>query len=86
MDNPFKDIPYLPVDETEEVLVMSVGSGSNDNEADEVVVDVAVERDGDRNLKQSSCTVNENIISTTRMRTYFWYSIQMLIFPVWQKQ
>ena len=54
---------------------MSVGSGSNDNEADDVVVDVAVERDGERNLKKSSCTVNENIISTTRMRKYFWYYI-----------
>jgi len=42
-----------PVDETEEVLVMSVGSGNNDNEADDVVVDVAVERDGERNLAVS---------------------------------
>ena len=48
------NIPYLPVDEIEEVLGISVGSGSNDNEADDVVVDVAVDRDGDRNLKQAN--------------------------------
>ena len=57
---------------------MSVGSGSNDNEADDVVVDVAVERDGERNLKQSKYTVDEIIISTSKMRNNF----DMLIFPI----